>query len=602
MKRDLSLSDNRKRGIRFFSAGSLLLWAAAAFAGCSEDPEMIKAGGSTCLNDTDCAANQECVASACRAVVSCEAPGSCPTGQVCRGGACRTVCPDDGCPDGFTCDAAEQVCVPDTTSSGGATGSGGANGSGGGDPGTGGTGGGNTGPTYEMIDDLEDNDNLILMMGGRQGPWHTFNSGGGTQQPSGAFLPEGGGADQTLYAVHTSGNGFTFGGVGFDLNNPEPSVPESPQSAVFDASAWDGIVFYAKGTASLRVEFPIESLVPTERGGSCSGGDAGCWNVHGKRVGAIAADWTEYRVSFAELEREQGGNDPPFNPSALQSISFKHEGADFDFWVDEIRFYKDAGNSGTGGSTGSGGSSGAGGGTSCSIPGSPNPGSGSLTWYCFGQGTGQESGEYVTACGYRAVEANANSTCMGITDTVRNVATTNGAGAGYYAAIPGESPENFTSRDRCGACIEVTNGDRSIIATVTDQCPISSNPNCARAGHIDLSRNAFDALGDFGTGFPMGVTWRFVPCPVTGNVVVRIKAGNSDQVFIENTILPIKAVAMNGNQGNRLMYGAWQLPGNAAGATLTLTDLNDRTITVTIPGGAQALQNNDTGQQFPSCN
>jgi hypothetical protein len=195
-----------------------------------------------------------------------------------------------------------------------------------------------------MIDDLEDDDGRIIVAGGRTGPWHIFNSqeGGGNQQPpsSSPFLPEMSGANGTQRAVHTSGDGYTYAGVGFDLNNPD-SAPESAKSQPFDASTWDGIAFWAKGTGKVRLEVPTRSFVPSDRGGNCS---SDCWNVYGHRLPSpLSAEWQEHRVAFSVLEREMGGMSPGFNPTEAMSISFKHEGNDrFDFWIDEIRFYKAA--------------------------------------------------------------------------------------------------------------------------------------------------------------------------------------------------------------------------------------------------------------------
>lgn len=215
----------------------------------------------------------------------------------------------------------------------------------------------------------------------------------------------------------------------------------------------------------------------------------------------------------------------------------------------------------------------------------------SLTWYYFGQGTWQQNGYYQTACGYRGTES-------GTVDSILNTASPNS----YFVAIPGASSSSFTNSNYCGACVQVTNttNGKSITATVTDECPIDINPLCANAGHLDMSKTAFDALG-FSVGNPSsGLNWKVVPCGVTGNVKVRVKSGNPNQVYIENEILPIQTVAQNGGQGTRLSYGAWQLPGNAAGTTLTLTDVSGRSISVPVTG-ADAESDQDTGKQFPTC-
>jgi hypothetical protein len=200
------------------------------------------------------------------------------------------------------------------------------------------TGGGAAGP--ELIDDMEDGDGRILANSGRQGPWHVFNSS--DTGPGKVVTPEKGGANGSQFAMHTSGMGYTFAGLGFGLNNSD-STPESAQSKAYDASAWSGLVFMAKagstGTASLRVEARMRDFVPTDRGGTCTDG---CWNVYGFSVTApLSTTWQEIRVPFSSMKRETGTT-PAFDAKQLMTISFKHTGNSdhFDFWIDDVRFYK----------------------------------------------------------------------------------------------------------------------------------------------------------------------------------------------------------------------------------------------------------------------
>src|SRR4051794_1025507 len=119
-----------------------------------------------------------------------------------------------------------------TTGSAGTTGTGNASGSAGA-VGTAGTGG--MASSVEMIDNLEDNDARIITANGRQGVWHSFNDANSSniQPPLGTgFVAAAGGANNTAYAVHTTGSGFQFGGVGFDLNNAQPT-PESSLSMAY---------------------------------------------------------------------------------------------------------------------------------------------------------------------------------------------------------------------------------------------------------------------------------------------------------------------------------------------------------------------------------
>jgi hypothetical protein len=166
----------------------------------------------------------------------------------------------------------------------------------------------------------------------------------------------------------------------------------------------------------------------------------------------------------------------------------------------------------------------------------------------------------------------------------------------YFAAIPGNSSGDFNTKTSCGSCVEITNGGKTIIATIIDECPEDSNPVCKQnpTGELDLSVDAFNALS-FPTGNPSGTTWKTVPCPITGNVVVRIK--QQGEAYIENSILAITAVS----GASKTSYGSWKFNGNiGAGSQITLTDAAGRTLQVTLTSGATD-QNQDTGKQFPAC-
>jgi hypothetical protein len=246
-----------------------------------------------------------------------------------------------------------------------------------------------------------------------------------------------------------------------------------------------------------------------------------------------------------------------------------------------------SGGTATGGATGSGGSAA----TSCNL--TNHSGSGSFTYYWFGQGTAKDGSGYRTACGYYGTES-------GMTDTVQNIAMMSPASNTYFAAIPGQN--GFDSKSHCGECVQITgqNG-KNVVATIIDECPYGSdggNSACAAnaSGHLDLSKSVFDQLG-YSVGNPSGTTWKFVPCPVTGNVIVRVKPGNPNELFIENTVLNITGV----DGASRTSYGTWHFGGNlSSGQTINLTDGANRTLSVQLKDTNQG-ENQDTGKQFPAC-
>lgn len=229
-------------------------------------------------------------------------------------------------------------------------------------------------------------------------------------------------------------------------------------------------------------------------------------------------------------------------------------------------------------------------------------GSGSFTHYYFGMGTGKDGSGYRTACGYYGTEGGSSSS--GPNDTVENIANMSPASNKYFAAIPGQN--GFDSRFNCGACVQITgqNG-KSVIATIVDECPYNNdggNTVCgANAnGHLDLSTAVFDQLG-YSVGNPSGTNWKFVPCPVTGNIVLQVKNGNNNEFFLQNSILAIKSVSRGGDMATMQKYGAWHFAGALnSGDMLTLTDAANRTTTIKVPGTAMGM-NQDTGSQFPAC-
>ena len=244
-----------------------------------------------------------------------------------------------------------------------------------------------------------------------------------------------------------------------------------------------------------------------------------------------------------------------------------------------------AGGSGAGGRTDSGGAIGTGGATAtggstsptpCSFPSNWAPASPTYTTYSLPNPA--------TACGY-----------TGSNNNITNIAV-----AANYAAIPGNSSSDFNTSNRCGACVQIN----STIITIVDECPYdgSNNPPCKANpnGHLDLSTAAASAAGVKGDpAVKNQASWKFVPCPVKGNVVVRLKNGNNNEMYNENEILPIQSVTCAGQTGSRTSYGAWHFGADIPGASCDLTDIAGRKLTVTA--GTSQGQNVDTGTQFPKC-
>ena len=196
-------------------------------------------------------------------------------------------------------------------------------------------------------------------------------------------------------------------------------------------------------------------------------------------------------------------------------------------------------------------------------------------------------------------------------DTVINIASTSPASNTYFAAIPSEANSTTWPISSCGACIEFTgsNGTK-VIATIIDECPTSggANPHCLETNHLDLSTSLFGATmvpsGQSNTGGdPSGGSWQYIACPITNHIMVAFNNSYTGDIYIQNTIFPVKSGTANNSALTQSTYGYWSASGvnDMRGATLVLTDVEGHTVTGTIPSGASATATAiDIGVQFPS--
>jgi expansin (peptidoglycan-binding protein) len=92
-------------------------------------------------------------------------------------------------------------------------------------------------------------------------------------------------------------------------------------------------------------------------------------------------------------------------------------------------------------------------------------------------------------------------------------------GPGHYVAV---GPSEYAGGAACGSYYEITGPNGTIRAKVTDQCP-----GCG-PGHIDLSEEAFAAVGALSDGV-IPVTYRSAADPtLSGPLTARVKEGASE--------------------------------------------------------------------------
>src|SRR5262249_19576159 len=148
------------------------------------------------------------------------------------------------------------------------------------------TGTGGAGGCGLVIDNMEAATGLICQGNGRIGHWFAYNDQLSTtmQTPPRLVAPTRPDPIQpargtSTYAMHTYGQFSSFLGLGTSLNGSVSDTPEIPHA--YDASAYTGITFYAKGTPS-TIQFIVATTddVPPAYGGNCNTSTNTCISNH----------------------------------------------------------------------------------------------------------------------------------------------------------------------------------------------------------------------------------------------------------------------------------------------------------------------------------
>lgn len=97
----------------------------------------------------------------------------------------------------------------------------------------------------------------------------------------------------------------------------------------------------------------------------------------------------------------------------------------------------------------------------------------------------------------------------------------------------------------CGGCVEVDGPAGTVVVRITDQCPGCSS------GDLDLSREAFAQIAELSAG-RVPITWREVPCDVSGPMQYRFKEGSSQYwtaIQVRNHRYPIATLEVRDPDG-----------------------------------------------------
>ncbi|HEX2733279.1 MAG TPA: hypothetical protein VHM70_16825 [Polyangiaceae bacterium] len=190
-----------------------------------------------------------------------------------------------------------------------------------------------------LIDDFEDGDNSLIAQDGRDGSWYSYNSADDSDAqtfemvtPSGTPSPAGG-----ERALHTAGSGFDWAGIGFGPRWSETDANGNDLSCMYDASLYEGITFWGRGTGSVKFTAAVPESIPLASGGACDEVEGPCWDNPGKAI-EFTEEWQQFVLPFAEMLQSSG--DLALDPTRIRTMQFETGSqATFDFWIDGMAFY-----------------------------------------------------------------------------------------------------------------------------------------------------------------------------------------------------------------------------------------------------------------------
>jgi hypothetical protein len=178
-----------------------------------------------------------------------------------------------------------------------------------------------------LIDDFEDQNPLIASQEGRVALWSLFKD---TDSPGGSLtlLPE-------ARPQATRVNRFALHAQGDELRNWGAVIQISFSPSCYDASAYDGITFSARGPGRVYAGAREVRVVPPEYGGTCS---KDCYNAHQKKV-ELTSQWRTYTILWNEMV-QRGYDMPALDPARINSLAFSILPGDtpFDVWIDDMKF------------------------------------------------------------------------------------------------------------------------------------------------------------------------------------------------------------------------------------------------------------------------
>lgn len=190
-----------------------------------------------------------------------------------------------------------------------------------------------------LLDDFEDGDERPFKEFQREGYWFAASDAttGEMSPKAGSFaaelLPSDESTPQNRMAAHLHASGYSDWGVvwGTTLRWVDAGV-----KCPFNASAFSGVRFRAKGSGRVRVNFGIPETIPKEYDGTCK---ERCYDTH-SRVVVVSPEWEYYEIPWSQLQQWGWGTQARFDASRLLNLQFAVDGKQLpvDVWIDDITF------------------------------------------------------------------------------------------------------------------------------------------------------------------------------------------------------------------------------------------------------------------------
>jgi hypothetical protein len=177
------------------------------------------------------------------------------------------------------------------------------------------------------IDDFEDGDDAILPLEGRKALWRwTRDTDAPGTAPALLPIPRPDPRRSNRLAVHVKGDKLRDWGAAIELTF---------QPGCYDASAYAGLAFSARGPGRVYLSPREVSVITVALGGTCQ---SDCFNGHVHKV-ELEDRWRDYEVRWSEVE-QRGYGKPVIDPSRLHDIAFlvRPEDTPYDVWLDDLRF------------------------------------------------------------------------------------------------------------------------------------------------------------------------------------------------------------------------------------------------------------------------